>query len=102
MKISGLKKIPGRGACSLVWFFLFAVLFGCQVFPRLTVDSPAGDETHDIVDGYFYWKGDVLTTAEHPPLAKALQGLPLWAMGLRSKWDMSRPVFDNARNNDVF
>jgi hypothetical protein len=70
----------------VIWFLAFAIIFSCQVLPRLYQDSPCGDEVLDIGDGYYCWKGDVLTYPfrDHPPLAKALQALPLWAMGLRT------------------
>jgi hypothetical protein len=78
----------------LFLFLLFALLFSLQVLPRLTEDSPAGDETIDIVDGYYYWKGDVLTINLHPPLIKALQALPLWTMGLNFKSDVPFSRYD--------
>ena len=69
----------------LYWFLIFAALFSLQVLPRLSQDSPVGDENIDIVDGFYYWAGDVISASEHPPLAKALQALPLRFMGLQSK-----------------
>jgi len=80
---SSQRKTP------LYWFFLFALLFSLQVLPRLSQDSPAGDEIVDIVDGFYYWQGDVVSSAEHPPLAKALQALPSRFMGLESKSGMN-------------
>jgi len=78
-------KSPSTRSAPLYWFLIFAALFSLQVLPRLTQDAVVGDENLDIVDGYYYWMGDVLSTSEHPPLSKALQGLPLWTMGLKSK-----------------
>jgi hypothetical protein len=74
-----------RRSAPFYWFLIFATLFSLQILPRLFQDSPAGDENRDIVDGYYFWKGDVFSTPDHPPLSKALQALPLWAMGLQSK-----------------
>ncbi|HVM32389.1 MAG TPA: glycosyltransferase family 39 protein, partial [bacterium] len=76
---------PRRAARPLSWrwFLIFALLFCAQVLPRLTEDSPAGDEPIDIVNGLYDWRGDVATVDLHPPLAQALQALPLWVLGLR-------------------
>ncbi len=80
-----MKKPKGWNRhVSVFWFLPFALLFLVQVFPRLTADSPAGDEVVDISDGYFYWNGDVISDSRHPPLAKALQALPLRMMNLKS------------------
>lgn len=76
------------------WFLIFAALFSLQVLPRLSQDSLVGDENIDIVDGYYYWQGDVLSAAEHPPLAKALQALPSRFMGLQSKSGLSFSNYD--------
>lgn len=76
------------GPKPLYWFLLFAMLFSIQVLPRLSQDSLAGDENRDIVDGFYYWQGDVISTQVHPPLAKALQALPLRFMGLKSRSDL--------------
>jgi hypothetical protein len=74
-------------------FFILAIFIYCvQVVPRLSGDSPVGDEMGDIVNGYYYWKGDVLSHAGHPPLAKALQALPLKFLGLKDK---TQAHFDN-------
>ena len=79
------KRTHSKNPLSYYWFALFALFFLVQVFPRLGADSPAGDEMVDIGDGYFYWNGDVISDAHHPPLAKALQSLPVRAMGVESK-----------------
>ncbi|HVM32171.1 MAG TPA: phospholipid carrier-dependent glycosyltransferase [bacterium] len=76
-----------------VIFFFFALLFSAQVLPRLASDSPAGDEMIEMGDGFFYWKGDVLSAAEHPPLAKGLQALPLWALGVPYRSEQSFHVY---------
>src|ERR1700679_101255 len=88
-----VPKRPARPQ-PLLLFLLFALLFSLQVLPRLNEDSPAGDEPIDIADGYYYWKGDVLSTAEHPPLSKALQALPLWALGARDHSDIPFSIYD--------
>jgi len=76
------------------WFLIFAAFFSLQVLPRLSQDSPAGDENVDIVDGFYYWQGDVISSAEHPPLAKALQALPSRAMGLQSKLGLNFTAYE--------
>src|ERR1700679_3471545 len=77
--VSSIRTAP------LYWFLIFAAIFSLQVLPRLSQDAPVGDEIIDIVDGFYYWAGDVLSAAEHPPLSKALQALPSRFMGLQSK-----------------
>lgn len=77
-----LNRQPGPAPW--YWFLLFAALFSLQVVPRLAGDSPVGDEMGDIVNGFYYWQGDVLSDARHPPLPKSLQALPLRALGLKS------------------
>ena len=81
------------------WFFIFMVFFSLQVLPRLSQDSPVGDETIDIVDGFYYWGGDLLSAAEHPPLSKALQALPLRFMGLNTQ---SNANFSNYEIRDSY
>src|SRR5665213_2551943 len=78
----------------LYWFLIFAALFSIQVLPRLTQDSLVGDEGIDIVDGFYYWAGDVISAAVHPPLAKALQALPSRFMGLQSKSGLNFSRYD--------
>jgi Dolichyl-phosphate-mannose-protein mannosyltransferase len=78
----------------LFLFLLFALLFSLQVLPRLSEDSPAADEPIDIADGFYYWKGDVISAAEHPPLAKALQALPLEFLNLKFKSDLHFSMYD--------
>lgn len=75
-----------HGPKPIYWFLFFTLLFSVQVIPRLSQDSPVGDEVADIADGYYYWSGDLSFDLVHPPLAKALQALPLRAMGLRSDY----------------
>lgn len=71
-------------AFHLLILLLFASLFALQVVPCLTMDSPCGDEPMDLADGFYYWKGDVISGNEHPPFAKALQALPLLGMHLKT------------------
>src|SRR5665213_360386 len=78
----------------LYWFLIFAAFFSLQVLPRLTQDSLVGDEDIDVVDGYYYWKGDVISAAEHPPLAKALEALPSRFMGLQSKSGLNFSTYE--------
>jgi hypothetical protein len=87
---------------SLLWFLPFALLFSLQVLPRLTADSPAGDEMVDIGDGYYYWKGDVISDQHHPPLAKALQALPLYALGVKDKAQGHFTAFERRDYNFLF
>ena len=91
--ISSITASSSRSV-PLFWFFIFAALFSLQVLPRLSQDSPAGDENIDIVDGFYYWQGDVISAAEHPPLAKALQALPSRFMGLQSKSGLNFSQYD--------
>jgi hypothetical protein len=76
-------------------FLLFAFLFSLQVLPRLTEDAPAGDEPVDIGDGFYYWKGDVVSDNRHPPVAKGLQSLPLRFMGLQSKDNLQSANYEH-------
>ncbi len=91
-----VSKRPAR-LRPLFLFFLFAALFSLQVVPRFFEDSPAADEVVNISDGYYYWKGDVLSDNLHPPLAKGLQALPLWALGLH---DHSPEAFSDFEHRD--
>ncbi len=68
-----------------------------------------GDEGIDIVDGFYYWAGDVISVPEHPPLAKGLQALPSRLMGLQSKsgldfsrYDIRDAYFLNVLNRNHF
>ncbi len=71
---------------SFHFFLFFALFFSIQTIPRLSSDAPTNDEPVDLGDGYYYWKGDVISDARlHPPFAKALQGLPLYGLKLESK-----------------
>ncbi len=45
-----------------------------------------------MVNGYYYWKGDVISHPGHPPFPKVLQALPLRALDLRDKTTVH---FDN-------
>ena len=96
------KRINPANPLSIYWFVLFAIVFFIQVFPRLGMDSPAGDETVDIGDGYYYWNGDVLSDAHHPPLAKALQALPIRAMGVESRAKGNFSSFERRDHNFLF
>jgi hypothetical protein len=77
------------------WFFAFAFLFSLQVVPRIFNESPTNDEPLDITDGYFYWKGDMLSDGSHPVFLKMLQALPLRTMALSGGFHpgMERPQF---------
>jgi len=83
-----------RQSAPLFWFLIFAAIFSLQVLPRLSQDSPVGDENIDIVDGFYYWAGDVISVPEHPPLAKGLQALPSRFMGLQSKSGLDFSRYD--------
>ena len=97
-----VKKNPRLRPHSFLIFLLFAFLFGLQVWPRLGQDSPAGDEPVDVGDGYYYWKGDVISDARHPPLAKGLQALPLLAMGLDSKDHLQSATYERRDHRFLF
>ncbi len=91
MLIDGTKIREERPA-SVLWFFLFAVIFAGQVLPRLTQDSPAGDECMDVTDGCDYWSGDIgFSFPQHLPLARCLQGIPFRLMGLKVDHDVILP-----------
>jgi 4-amino-4-deoxy-L-arabinose transferase-like glycosyltransferase len=78
-------------------FLVFGFIFSLQVLPRIFEDSPSADEVVNITDGYYYWKGDVISDSLHPPLAKGLQALPLWALGLHRQ---SGKVFPDNEKRD--
>ncbi|HEY5039581.1 MAG TPA: glycosyltransferase family 39 protein, partial [bacterium] len=71
----------------LFCFFSFALLFCVQTIPRLFNDAPTNDEGGNLTNGYYYWKGDVLSLINklHPPFTESLQALPLQFMPLSSK-----------------
>jgi hypothetical protein len=60
---------------------LFAALFlafNAQALYLVHYNSLTNDEPFEITGGYYYWtKGDVVTSRMQPPLAAALQTLPL-------------------------
>jgi hypothetical protein len=85
----------------LPWLFLFLFLFAAQVIPNIFENSPTADEPGDLTAGYFYWQGDVLSDNAHPPLAKALQALPLKAFHLQDHLDPWAQDY-LARNYDFF
>ena len=66
------------------------------------MDSPCCDEPVDIADGYFYWKGDVISDWRHPPLPKGLQALPLLGMGLRSKTSATFNLYEQRDHNFLY
>ncbi|MGH7739772.1 MAG: glycosyltransferase family 39 protein, partial [bacterium] len=82
---------------SWMWFIPFALIFSLQVVPRFAEDSPTADEVVNISDGYYYWKGDVVSDARHPPLAKGLQAFPLWFLGLDTH---TRKAFADSAHRD--
>jgi hypothetical protein len=73
------------------WLFFLAAAFlvALQVIPRMVWDSPTNDEPMEIANGYYYWKGDVLTHNRHPPVSEALQALPSLWMGFNPQADPS-------------
>src|SRR5579859_7982086 len=89
-----------RSAPLYAWslFLIFGFIFSIQVIPRIFEDSPSADEIVNVADGYYYWKGDVLSDAQHPPLAKGLQALPLWTLGLDHQSD---EIFTNNEKRDI-
>jgi hypothetical protein len=97
-----IGKSVSKRPIPIYWFFLFALLFSIQVFPRLSMDSPCGDEAIDITDGYYYWKGDVISDMHHPPLAKALQSLSLLVTGVNSKAKGHFTSFERRDYNFLF
>ena len=71
------------------------------MLPNILENSPTADEPGDLTAGYFYWQGDVLSDNAHPPLAKALQALPLKAFHLQDHLDPWAQDY-LARNYDFF
>ncbi len=70
---------------SILLYLFFVLLFSVQVVPRFWWDSLTNDEPSDITNGYYYLtKGDVVTPHNHPPLAGALNALPLFFMNLKT------------------
>ncbi len=66
-------------------YLFFVFLFSIQVVPRFWWDSLTNDEPSDITNGYYYLtRGDVVTPHNHPPLAGALNALPLLFMDLKT------------------
>jgi hypothetical protein len=72
-----------------LFFLAAALLVALQVVPRVIWDSPTSDEPLEISNGYYYWKGDVLTHNRHPPVSEALQALPSLWMGFTPQADPS-------------
>ena len=74
-----------RKSSSLFFYLFFTILFSIQVVPRFWWDSLTNDEPSDITNGYYYLtRGDVVTPHNHPPLAGALNALPLLFMNLKT------------------
>lgn len=66
-------------------FLLFLFLSSLQILPRIAGDSLTSDEPTDITNGYYYLThGDVVTPHNHPPLASALNALPLLFLDLKA------------------
>lgn len=67
------------------WFAFgaLALLFSFQVLTLARQNSLTNDEPFEITGGYYYWtKGDVVTSRMQPPVAAALQTLPLLFHGV--------------------
>jgi hypothetical protein len=74
-----------RKNSDILIYLFFAFLFSLQVVPRFWWDSLTNDEPSDITNGYYYLtQGDVVTPHNHPPLAGALNALPLLLMNLKT------------------
>jgi len=74
-----------RQSSSFLLYLFFTLLFSIQVVPRFWWDSLTNDEPSDITNGYYYLtRGDVVTPHNHPPLAGALNALPLLFMNLKT------------------
>src|SRR5581483_10816495 len=59
-------------------FALLATVFSIQCLPLIFGNSLTNDEPYEITGGCYYWKkGDVITTRMQPPVAAAVQTLPL-------------------------
>jgi hypothetical protein len=70
---------------SFLFYLFFVLLFSIQVVPRFWWDSLTNDEPSDITNGYYYLtRGDVVTPHNHPPLAGALNAIPLLFMNLKT------------------
>lgn len=74
-------------------FAFFAILFSSQSLYLIFTNSLTNDEPYEITSGYFYWtKGDVVAPRINPPVAAALQTLPLLSLPLQTRstyanWD---------------
>lgn len=69
-----------------IWLFiLFAALFSAQSLYLVFNNSLTSDEPFETASGYFYWKkGDVITPRINPPVAAALQALPLFLLPVQT------------------
>jgi hypothetical protein len=77
-----------RSSISSWCFLFFALIYSAQVLPRLGGDSLTNDEPVEITNGYYYLtQGDAVTPHLHPPLAAALNALPLLF------WDLKTAAF---------
>ncbi len=62
----------------MLLFTVFYLIFNAQALYLIHHDSLTNDEPFEITGGYYYWtKGDVVTSRMQPPVAAALQTLPL-------------------------
>jgi hypothetical protein len=70
---------------------IFPVLFfafGAQALYLIHYNSLTNDEPFEITGGYYYWtKGDVVTSRMQPPVAAAVQTLPLLFLHLDKAHD---------------
>src|SRR5260221_10219698 len=66
--------------------FAFAVfVFSTKCLYLVFNNSLTNDEPYEITSGYFYWKkGDVITPRINPPVAAALQALPLMFLPIQT------------------
>src|SRR5580658_10277012 len=72
-----------RNLSSPFLFLIMALLFSAQGLYLIWTNSLTNDEPFEITGGYYYWtKGDVVTSRMQPPVAAAIQTLPLLFLNL--------------------
>lgn len=83
------SKFPGKLSprkLSFRIFIFFSVIYSIQVLSNISGNSLTNDEPSDITNGYYYLtQGDVVASYDHPPLAAALNALPLLFLHLKTQ-----------------
>jgi hypothetical protein len=78
-------------SASFYWFLFFLIVFSVQTIPNLYMDSKVSDEDVDIFTGYRCWSGEILLDPTHPPMAKAVETLPLLGMKINPEISPKAP-----------